>query len=263
MNVAFSLKFNYTCSPLCKWVYFSPRPVCFSVLHPFILHLSCSPLCESMSWILNLWGDSSRRKKKKKQCHSKQPSHILYNKVVVSKEEKSQRGIYRGFDCPLHLILWFLVWMFPRTHTWFFVSVRRLTLAQRQRGQAVRRLSTLLGLVGCELPKPHEAEFLNNLYTMWLLINTFRAEPRWETWTVRRGQGRSTVHQTLLISELLFLSPHLCPPRSPPLQRLFCSDSVATRATAKSYAHSKTIETIELRFTDFIKRESNLHLCFS
>ena len=64
----------------------------FSLLLAFTLHVPCNPLCGSMSWIPNLWRDSSR--KKKKSCHFKHPSHILYNKVsVVYREGESEDGL--------------------------------------------------------------------------------------------------------------------------------------------------------------------------
>lgn len=106
-----SLLFPSACLFLCLAPFHSA-----SFLQPIMwVHVMNS---ESLGWQL---------KTEKKQCHSKQPSHILYNKVAVSREEKRQRGLHRGFDCPLHLILWLLVWMFPRTHTWFFFCLSAAT----------------------------------------------------------------------------------------------------------------------------------------
>lgn len=115
----------------------------------FILHVSCNPLCESMSWILNLWCDSSR-KGGKKWSHSKPPSHILY---FISTEKDRQRGTYRVFGSTFHLILWLLLPVFPKSPAWFvFPSEMWLTLAQRLGGQAVNHHCTSLGLARSELP---------------------------------------------------------------------------------------------------------------
>lgn len=93
MNRAFSLKFNYKCSPLCKWVYFSSLSVSFffSLLLPFTSHVPCNPLCGSMSWIRNLWCDSSRWKKKENPAIPN--THLIFytTKWLLFAERKRSR----------------------------------------------------------------------------------------------------------------------------------------------------------------------------
>ena len=177
----------------------------FSFLLSFTFHVPCNPLCGSMSWIRNLWCDSSRRKKKKKKEKKKSPAipntHLIFytTKWLLFAEKKRQRKKKKNIQR-----LWlpvssdssaFASNIAKNSHWRFSVSTVWLTLAQRQGGQPVS-LPGVGWVVRCHPPPTHYvAQFLDSPYTMWMLITTFWTELMQETWPLGRGQ----VHQVLQI----------------------------------------------------------------
>lgn len=99
-------------------------PLCMSLFFSLfaLFHFAC-PLQPIMRvHVMNLKSQAWQLEKgKKKSCHSKQPSHILYNKVaVVCREIRT----YRDFGCLFLLILLLLLLIFPRTESGGFISRR-------------------------------------------------------------------------------------------------------------------------------------------
>lgn len=65
---------------------------------------------------------------RKKCCHSKHPSHVLYNKVdVVCRKKKTERSTYSGFSCLFYLILLLLLLIFSRNSKWRFLFLCSVT----------------------------------------------------------------------------------------------------------------------------------------
>lgn len=114
----------------------------FSFSLSFTFHVPCNPLCGSMSWIRNLWCDSSRRKKKKKVLPFQTPiSYFIQQSGCCLQRKKRQRKKKKNiqrFWLPVSSDSPAFASNIAKNSNWrFSVSMLWLTLAQRQGGQPV------------------------------------------------------------------------------------------------------------------------------
>lgn len=160
INRAFSLKFNYKCSPLCKWAYFSSLSVSFFFLFA-LFHFACS--LQPIMWVpvmnRNLWRDSS---KGKEILPFQTPISYFIQQWLLFAERRRHRekNIPRvqlsvSSDSPA-----FASNIFQESNWGFYCSTVWLTLAQRQRGRTVNCLSAASieslswGWLGLRPPSP-------------------------------------------------------------------------------------------------------------